>query len=185
MNKKITISVLVVIVVISVGSLFINFNEDPNAYITKTDPRYFTNPDYNDAIHARYMAINPIEVKEISDIVFSGTIDAIETNSVLMGLTDPEIVDEYGNVIEPRIDIITYTININQTNRGDIGRIIDVQSQIPSKIDFQVRDEVFVMAVEDAEKEYFIMSGPFGIYKILGDEAIGHEFTLPKHVLAD
>ncbi len=186
MNKKITITfAIVAIITAGIGGLFINSSEYSTSHIVKTDPKYFTNLDYVDAIHAQYITINPTEIKDLSYTVFSGTIQNIAIDSVLMAPIDPEIIDEQGNIIEPRADVVTFTISIDQKTKGEgIGKTINVSSSIPSKIDYQIGDTVIVMATKNLDK-YRIMSGPYGMYKILNDEAIGHEFTLPKHVLLD
>lgn len=186
MNKKITISfAIVAIVAAGIGSvaLSINSSDELNSYLNKTDPIHFTNLDYTDAIHAQYPTVNPSEIKKMAYTVFSGTITNIQTDSVLMAAIDPEIVDFEGNVIEPRVDVTTFTLSVDKKGKGEgIGRVVEIQSAIPSKIDFEIGDNVIVMANKN-KNIYELTSGPHGMYKIIEDEAVGHEFTLPHKVL--
>lgn len=186
MNKKITISfAIVAIFAVGIGSvsLSMNSNNDVESYLTKTDPIHFTNPDYNDAIHAQYPTVNPTKIQKMAYTVLRGTIMDIQTNSVLMAPIDPQIVDKKGNVIEPRVDVTTFTLSVDKKGKGDgIGRVVEIITQIPSKIDFQIGDSVIVMANKN-QGVYELTSGPHGMYKIIEDEAIGHEFTLPHRIL--
>ncbi len=183
MNRKIiTIFTIAVIAAISMGSVSMFMQSDS---LTKTDSKYFTNPDYNEAMFAQYSTINPTEIKKMAYTVFSGKILDISTESVLMGPIDPEIVDREGNIIEPRMDITTYTLQIVKKDKGtEIGRTIEVQTAIPSKINFEIGDEVIVMANKN-KNIYELTSGPHGMYKLIDEEAIGHEYTIPKTVLLD
>lgn len=188
MNKKTTITfVVVAIIATGIGSvsLSMNLNDDTTSYLTKTNPIYFTNPDYTDAIHAQYLTVNPSEIRNIAYTVFSGTIIDIQTESVLLGSIDPEIVDAKGDVIEPRVDQTIFTVQVDKIGKGEgIGRTIEISTHIPSKIDFDIADKVIVMA-NNNKGNYELTSGPHGMYKILEDEAIGHEFTLPHKVLLE
>ncbi len=183
MNRKIiTIFTIAVIVAISMGSVSMFMQSDS---LTKTDSKYFTNPDYNESIFAQYPTINPTEIKKMAYTVFSGKILDISTESVLMAPIDPEIVDREGNIIEPRMDITTFTLQIDKKGKGaGIGRTIEVQTAIPSKINFEIDDEVIVMANKN-KNIYELTSGPHGMYKLIDKEAIGHEYTIPKTVLLD
>lgn len=187
MNKKIiTVFSIAVIAAISMGTVtMFTQSSEVGSYLTKTNPIYFTNLDYNEEIHALYPTINPSEIKKMAYTVFSGKILDIKTESVLMAPIDPEIVDREGNIIEPRMDITTFTLQVDKKGKGEgIGRTVEIQNAIPSKLDFQIGDEVIVMANKN-KNIYELTSGPHGMYKLIDEEAVGHEFTIPKTVLLD
>ena len=94
------------------------------------------------------------------------------------------MVDEDGNPDAGYTIVTEYTISVDDTIKGDVQKIISLKTEIPSKVGFQTGDNVLVMALE--HDNYFVpMSGPHGMYKIVGDDLIGTEFTLLKSILTE
>ena len=185
MNRKITIT-FAIVAVIAAGVSGVSMYLSDNSLTTyqNTDPIHFTNENFDERIKAQYITIDPMEVKRFSGTVVTGTIQNIKTELVLVAIPDPIMVDEDGNPDTDYIPVTEYTILVDETIKGDIQKLISLKTDIPSKVGFQTGDNVLVMALEQ-DNHFVPMSGPHGMYKIIGDELIGTEFTLPSSILTE
>jgi len=189
MNKKlipITAIALVAVGVMGVSMYSLdnslNLANIGNKWVA-TDPSEFTNADYNGFMHAQYTTTDPFKIKQSSDFMILGTISAIEQSEEWTGNSDPNVIDEDGELRKPTLDATYYTVDITKVVKGDYQQDqIIVKSIISSKIGYDIGDNA-VLFVDEMSGDYVLNAGPHSMFKDKDGKAIGHEKTLPVAVL--
>jgi hypothetical protein len=184
-KRKTTTIALLAIMAVGVGMFMIS-GYDSTSLLSKvqTDPAEFTNVDYDpDAIHGQWISIDPIEISQYSKFVVKGNIIDVNKKSIMVAPVDPDVLRD-GKPFEPRIDATVYTVQIEDSLKGEKQNQIEITSLFPSKIGYSVDDQVLVM-VTPIEDRFEMIGGPFSMFKLKDEQAIGHEFTFEQDALID